>query len=490
MHYKFYGHHSFRLISLGLVFIFLLIFDLILPPFYSFILKTAFLTLLIAVFVLNLKREIEKDWLLHPAILALIFTFLISFAITNYIYFIPDTIHSAALYKQLGSDPLPALNYTMTIVILSAFMMWIGYRTGFGDRIYNFLLGKPLWLERFFRSELNPRMTMIFVLIIISVLARLYAIELGVFGYAQSEEKLSENIAIAYSINALGQLIDFSLILVAIKFFREGLNFNYRVTLTVIVLVEIYFGIISGMKSAVVFPVLTLFICYYFVHKKINKSFIVAAVVLLVFAYMIIEPFRMLRTKDVHFESSPGYIIGTMTDAYQMNKSRQLVYDSEDVFTSIIARNNYLLNAAKAIDYKNNRGLDTSDPDFLEKIYTVPLQTFIPRAIWLDKPVEDFGMWFSYKVWGGTRTTSVAMTPIGFLYFAGGVIAVLIGFFVFGVAQKIVWNFYLAGGGQLLIYFGFLSTVVLIDSSVNGTLVYWLRNLPIFILVQALLLKK
>ncbi len=378
----------------------------------------------------------------------------------------------------------------MTLVIISAMVMWVGYYSRFGEKLYNFLLGKPLGLAKYFCTELKPNMGVIITLIVISVLARLYAIQLGIYGYAQSDKALSANIAYAFIINAAGQLINFSLILVAVKFFKEGFNFNYRIILALIVLIEIYFGVISGLKSAVVFPVAILFICYYLVHKKFHKGFVVATILLLVAAYMIIEPFRIMRMKDLNFQSSPGYIVTTMMDAYSLNKSRKIIYGDEGIFSSIALRINAILPAAKALDFADNAGLDTQSPDFLEKIYTVPLQAFIPRVFWKSKPIEDLGRWFSFIVWGSTSATSIAMSPIGFLYFAGGIIAVIIGFFVFGIMQRFVWNFYLGGGGQLLIYFGFLSSVVLIDSSINGTLVSWLRNFPIILLIQTFLLKK
>ena len=472
------------------IFLFILILDFIDFPLISFIIKNIFLFVFLSYNIIIYKKNNPEIWLLNPAVLASIFTFLIGFVITSYIHFIPDTESNKYLYKQLGSDPFPLLNYVMTLAILSAIVMWIGYYTRLGDRLYNFLMSKPLGLIKYFRSELKPRMAIIYTLIIISIVARLYAIQIGVYGYAQSPKTLSENIATAFTINAAGQLINFSLILVALKFFKEGFNFNYRITLALIVIIEIYFGLISGMKSAVIYPVAILFICFYAVHKKIHKGFVVGTIVLLVLAYIVIEPFRILRMKDMNFQSSPGYIASTMLDAYSLNKSRKIVYGDEDIFSSIIQRNNYLLAAAKAIDFADNSGLDTQSPDFFEKIYTVPLQAFIPRVFWRNKPIEDFGAWFSVVVWGSTPTTSVAMTPIGFLYFAGRIVAVMIGFFVYGIMQKTVWKFYLGGGGQLLIYFGFLSSVILIDSAINGTLVYWIRYFPVFIMLQAFLLKK
>jgi hypothetical protein len=473
-----------------MILIFMIVLDFAMAPEIMFTVKNIFFLLFLIFMIMNLKTELKKDWLLNPAILASILTFLLGYSITNFIHFVPDSYANQNLYKQLGTNPFQVLNYTMTVIIFSAIAMWWGYYTKLGDKLYNFLLIKPLGLVRYFRNELNPRMAFIYVLISISVVARLYAINLGVYGYAQSTKALSENIAFAFTLNATGQLINFSLILVAIKFFKEGFNFNYRVTLALIVLIEIYFGILSGMKSAVIFPVAILFICYYVVNKKIHKGFIVSTILLLIIAYMIIEPFRVLRSRDVNFQSSPGYIAGIMIDAYNLNQNRKLVYETDNLFSSIVSRNNYLLSAAKSIDFSHSTGLDNRAPDFLEKIYTVPLQAFIPRIFWRSKPIEDYAGWFSYVVWGGTFTASVDMSPIGFLYFAGGLVAVIIGFFVFGIIQKTVWNFYLRGGGQILIYFGFLTSVIIIGSSINGTLVNWLRNLPVFIILQSLLLKK
>ncbi|MBK9099379.1 MAG: hypothetical protein IPM14_14940 [bacterium] len=472
------------------IFFFILILDFIDIPSISFIIKNIFLILFVSYQILSYKKNNPERWLLNPAVLASIFTFLVGFSITNYIFFIPETEANKLLYKQLGADPFAQLNYTMSFVILSAIVMWGGYHSRLGDRFYNFLQVKPLGINKYFRKELKPNMPVIITLIVISVLARLYAIQIGIYGYAQSDKALSENIAFAFIIDAAGQLINFSLILVAIKFFKEGFNFNYRIMLALIVLIEIYFGVISGLKSAVIFPVAILFICYYFIHKKFHKGFVAATFFLLFAAYMIIEPFRIIRMQDVNFQSTPGYIASSIVDAYTLNKSRKIIYGDEDIFSSIVQRINFLLPAAKAIDFADNTGLDSQSPDFLEKIYTVPLQAFIPRLFWQSKPLADLGRWFSVVVWGSTPLTSVAMTPIGFLYFTGGLVAIIIGFFVFGVMQRVLWNFFLRGGGQLLIYFGFLSSVVLIDSAVNSTLVNWLRNFPIILIIQSFLLKK
>jgi hypothetical protein len=210
----------------------------------------------------------------------------------------------------------------------------------------------------------------------------------------------------------------------------------------------------------------------------------------IVVAYLIIEPFRILITRDNSFQSSPSNITNTMLDAYELNKTQRVTTGTEDIFGSIMSRNAYLLGAAKSIQYQDVYGLGRMDPDFFERIYTIPLQSFIPRLIWSDKPMEDIGRWYSLIVWGSTAENSVAYTPIGFLYFAGGILFIVLGFFLIGILQKTLWQFYLAGGGQLLVFLALLSTVTLIASTFNSLIIYWLRYVPIYIFLQTLILKK
>jgi hypothetical protein len=313
---------------------------------------------------------------------------------------------------------------------------------------------------------------------------------LGIFGYSQSPENLKESIGIAYTLISVGDLATLSLVVLSFSYFNNPNNHRYKYLFFIILIVEIGFGILSGMKGTVIMPLILSFIIYYLVTNKFHKGFIIGGIIFITIAYVIIEPFRILKSIDPNFKSTPANIVNTMVDAYFLNKRIKLVTGSENIFESIVSRNAFLLPAAKALQYSDKIGLKNSDPDFFEKIYTIPIQAFIPRFIWSDKPIEDQAKWYSVNVWGSVETSAVAMTPMGFLYFAGGYVFIIFGFFLMGIMQKTLWQFYLAGGGQLLVFLALLSTVVLIDSAFNGIIVYWLRFLPIFIFLQYFILKK
>ena len=68
------------------------------------------------------------------------------------------------------------------------------------------------------------------------------------------------------------------------------------------------------------------------------------------------------------------------------------------------------------------------DPKFLENILSSPAYAVIPRFLWPSKPYGDVGAWFNRVVFGGSIYSATGMSPIGYLYLAGGAAVVVVGF--------------------------------------------------------------
>lgn len=485
-----YNVRSESVLFFILIFIFIQFFDVIDWQLTSFIIKNIFLIVFLYYNIANYRKRNTHNWLLNPVVLASIMTFFLGYCITNYVYFVPDSVDENQMFKLLGAEPLIYLNKGMNAVIISAIAMWIGYNTNLGIKLYKLILRFPINFKKYFRTSFTPNLKIIYFIFGLAIVARVYAIYLGIFGYAQSPESLKESIGIAYILLSITDLSTLSLVVLSFAYFKNPYIIRYKYTFLIVLFVEIFFGILSGMKGAVVMPLILSFVTYYLVNNKFHKGFIIGGIIFIIIAYVIIEPFRMLKSYDPNFKSTPANIVNTMVDAYILNKSFNIVPGSQNIFESIVSRNAFLLPASRSIHYADVTGLKNNDPDFLEKIYTIPFQTFIPRFIWSTKPTEDQAKWYSVFVFGSVETSSVAMSPMGFLYFAGGYLFIALGFFLIGIMQKTLWQFYLGRGGQLLIFLALLSTVVLIDSAFNGIIVYWLRFLPIFIFLQYFILKK
>jgi hypothetical protein len=84
--------------------------------------------------------------------------------------------------------------------------------------------------------------------------------------------------------------------------------------------------------------------------------------------------------------------------------------------------------------------------------------------------------------------SSTAMGPVTYLNFAGGPLAVVIGFFVIGIIQRTLFDGLRSfGGGGLIVFFGLLRSLVLIDSAFNTIFTTIIRLIPLLMMAQYLL---
>ena len=369
--------------------------------------------------------------------------------------------------------------------------MWIGYNSKTGDKFFNIINTKFVDLRNYFRKSFKLNYGVIVFLVLLGIFARLYAIKIGIYGYSQTVEQVNQYSKISQALHYVEILTQICLTAVALGYFADVKNIKSLVLLVFIILVQIFFGILSGMKSNVVMPALIIFVSYLVVNNRINKTLLIASGLLIFIAYLIIQPFRDFRNTDRDYQSNPVYIFNTVVNAYNYNG--YLItgnQNAESIFYSFISRMNYITDASRAIEYKNQIGLTESDPDFAGRLYTAPFQALMPRAIWTSKPEENIGGWFNTKVWNRPLGNSVAMSPFGFLYFAGGYTFIIMFFLIFGAMQKILLNFLKFGPGGAIVFISLLSSVVLLDSSVNSIFVSWIRNVPILIILQHFMLKR
>ncbi len=223
--------------------------------------------------------------------------------------------------------------------------------------------------------------------------------------------------------------------------------------------------------------------------KRLPTSWAIAAMVIMVVAYQVIEPFRVIRYQDPGFQNRNIVEIAQVMGDIALD-SNQAGYGQW--IGPMMQRMNYTVFAARSIAFKEEVGLDHTDPDFVERMILSPLYAYIPRLIWTSKPYANLGRWYNVKVFGRPETTvtSVAMSPVGYLYFAGGVLGVFLGFVVIGVFQRLVYEaFARAGGGGWVVYLGVLYSLVVIGSDVGGIFTTVFRFVPIMLVGQYFLFR-
>ena len=432
------------------------------------------------------RRETHLFWI-NPIVLASIFTFVLAFGVTNVLFFMPEDV-----VGLVGLEPVatPWMNRLMLLVVLGACAMWVGYSSGVGRN-----MGRILQRSRVFRkwisSSVRVNKPALYTCVGISLIARLLAIKLGVFGYSSTYDQLiagaayTQYLAMAQS---LGQLALVSVAIQCIALPSSALS--DRQLLWLVLGFEVVFGFLSGFKSAVVMPFIIVGVVYYSQQNRFPRWLIPVVVVGVMAAFAVIEPFRAARNEDAGFAgTSLGSIAGTMTSASSIDADDGGERASTGL--SFLARSNLTYIASLGIEYAANKELPDDSPKFLDDILLAPAHALIPRLLWDSKPLQNIGLWYTNEVMGFDFYSSTAMSPFTYLNFAGGPLAVILGFLMVGILQRGLFDgLRHFGGGGLIVLFGLLNTLVIIDSAFNTFIIGIIRFLPLLVVAQYLLLRR
>jgi len=256
---------------------------------------------------------------------------------------------------------------------------------------------------------------------------------------------------------------------------------------------EIIFGFLSGFKSQVATPIIITGVCMYMRRGRLPWRWVILVPVALSAAYAVIEPFRAARYQDKSFEgSSLASIAKTMKQGY-MGSGASGSADESSTPLLILARSNLLQIGSLGIEYADNQPVPENAPNFLLDIFLAPVYAVLPRGLFDFKPLSNLGSWYRIEVmkilWGNT---SIAMGPFTYLYFAGGALAVALGFFFIGITQRAVTDVFLISpkAGAAIPLLILLPGLVVIDSSFYSIIINLVRFLPAALLLQYFIYRK
>jgi hypothetical protein len=418
-------------------------------------------------------------------------TFALAFGFSNILYIISDQEY---VFSLLGDQTYYWLSQAMLYILLGAFAMWQGYLSGIGNKIAS-KMEKIVLLKKSLRKEVDLNFIFIFLCFLLSVISRLTQISLGVFGYSGEIDQFYSQAKYTQTLSYGSDLGKLALLGLSISYFSQTKKDNkLKITFYLFLIYEIIFGFLAGFKGAVIMPIVIVGVSFYVIKGKLPKSAIVLTMVLLYFAYMIIEPFRITRYEDSSFQNRNLLAIGsTILDSANNVDTANIMDINEWVSKTILSRANLTGVAARSIEYKTEFDLPENSPEFLKNLLFSPLYAIIPRIIMPSKPISDMGLWYSREMWGAPDYTvsSVGMSPIGYLFFAGGGFLVFIGFFTIGIIQRVTYSyFWSSNSGKLIIYLGLLGVLVNIDSAVNNMFSSFIQMFFLLLFGQFLLFKR
>lgn len=426
------------------------------------------------------KRKIFSD----PCVISTVATFGITFGVSNIgCLGAENFVFADGSFQDLD---YVWLNRAMTLIFVSAVMMWVGYDSPVGRLAAN-RFWKNRFFENFLRKTYRLRWPVIGLCLVASVASRYVQASLGVFGYSSEIDQL-------YAVAAYRQYLDIgvslgrvALVGLSLAYFSgEDRSPSVKYALLLFLVLEVGFGFLSGFKGQTITPILIVMICQYIITGKFSKRGIIATALILYASYLIIEPFRFLRYSDEGFRGRDIATIGSAMWEIAEDPDRFGFNRETSRLEEFINRTGLTVEAARTIRFKEEIGIPEGAPQFLRNILISPVYAFVPRLVWESKPFGNLGQWYGQAIHRETtEVNSIGMSPVGYLYLTGGVIGVVVGFYAVGFLLRIFSGSLVAvGSGGMFVFIGMMSMFMFVDSSVDIMFASWFRFLPLLVLSQ------
>jgi hypothetical protein len=432
--------------------------------------------------------------LLSPAVLASIVHFYMSYCTPMMGLPFDDNIIQLTIFWTKDWQIMGWISYAMMLVCVSAFAFWRGYRCFLGGAIGDTLkrgaqgtgLIRPYW---------NVNLPVVFLMIAVSVSARIIQISTGIFGYTANAEALTELAAYRSYLDYAAGLGTLSLFLIAMQTFSPQKGQKFMPLLLTCLLLEIGFGFMAAFKGQVIVPVIIVGAAYFMTRGRFPIRWAIAGIVMIYAAFAIVEPYRNQASNPNNRSDqvSVGSILGGLQDAYT-TASNDDSGKRENAAVQFFRRSELVSVTSTGVRYRDTvQDLGPDAPDFVGAVVFAPIHAVVPRLIWADKPIYEFGQWFDYRVTGRYKygVSSTGMGPVSYLYFMGGIPVVVLGFFGFGILYRALFvGLTSLGAGGWLVYFALLPILAAIYSEIGPTLAGLIQMIPLAILLQAVVLKK
>jgi hypothetical protein len=443
----------------------------------------------------NYFKYNKNYWIINPLFTTLIFTFGLSFGLlSNFIFFEEGNFLVSSYNMDLNKD-MYWYKVGMVHIGVAGVALIYGHESNYGFVLFNFLKGfVTKSLSSIFGNLRNifiSKTKILFLYFIINGL-KLWQFKNGIYGRLISEELLKSALYenVSQYINLLNSAGLGAFFFITFMYHQKKIP---RFIFILFFFFELFWGFLSGSRGGFLFPVVIVMFSSYLTTQQIKKTSIILFTAALFFSMVVVVPFKNFyqnyRGNEVIKDFGLLY-----SKFYTYYSKLQIDNNSKDIPDSwhytLLSHTNYSTEIAASIRHKELYGLDNSSPDFFKDILLSPIHSIVPRFILQEKSKSIHGLWFREKILKhnvGMGTYSIAMTPIGYLYFAGGPIMVFLGFWIMGILQKSFFLFLNNLGIIGLIFFLIMmSKFYYIDSAYHSIFINYIRN--IFISIFSVLL--
>lgn len=304
--------------------------------------------------------------------------------------------------------------FTMLVISFAFFALDLGY-----------LLSKLIKTKQHQNNYAIKRKNWVFSILIFSTTIQAYLLFSGMSGYGSDLEYTT---GVASLVKTLAGILNpFALIISAYIIFVEHVRSKTYLTVFYSALtVQILLGILSGMKENALIPVLYVGIVFLFAGWKLPKNLYYIGLFVLALLYPVNNAYRnVINDPRTNTGSSTLNMAIALRHVFTQPLSETLFNGVESYGDrgSMYPYLQYSINTEPTWDYYKH----------MTRYLALPVVWFIPRAIWLDKPRADTGGVFYKKIVGYDSHNAVTPTTIGWVYFEGGLLFVVLIFILLGI---------------------------------------------------------
>jgi len=369
----------------------------------------------------------------------------------SFLYVITYALSGLGLFftpSQISGRWLTVALLYITIGLLS---MWFGYTFGGAGKVRR--PRHPASNLLAYRSRYLARPSVILALYMLGFAARLYSIKKGLYGYVSNLSLFETSLAFQQWLAVASMLTKIALTIAWIEILSNKMNRLGRGLFYCLILIEVFFGLVSGMKGAVIGVLFPIVFLYYYFKRRLPWKLIGATVIVLALLIPINASYRdmvALGKIDTRSIASPlSGVVSATFKAFSSAQSTNLLRQDVDWF---VRRFSFLHSINAIINQTPQK-----QPFWYGRYYwQIPALVFIPRAVWVNKPCLNYGKWFAITYLGYPQETrtSVAVTLVGDLYLNFGVVGVILGMFLLGLCFYFLYQKFRSSSSKvtLLVY--------------------------------------
>ena len=348
-----------------------------------------------------------------------------------------------------GDDQLDAgYTHAMFLVLIGFAAFWIG----------SLVVKRESGLQFVPRFRDTPaRVTFISAsMLALGLVADLTLWKAHLFGYATDSISRESSFGFLEWLHYLANLLPTALVITSIEVLgKRSKQPPIRSVFWLSLLFSIGIGVMSGMKSGAMDPLIVITIIYAITNRRVPRTALFLPLILVVLIFPFVNAYR--DNLNHGYKDQFNTIGGMEATFVQSFDDAFLTFGS----SSSEARAESFREATGRLSYLNYvRDIaELPDPSMLsgdEKVWMAPFYPLVPRFLWKGKPILNKGQRLNIVLGRGSESSS-ALTPIGDLNSMYGTYGVVAGMLAWGIFLQLFMNWIGRGGASETRLFVFMT---------------------------------